>query len=94
MWCQVYLSTEIKYLLLSTNQFVTEFDIRIDMSCYVDICNIREQILNFTLETNSSTKYLAKLKRCLESFKKSQHHDITVQCRNFDILILPKSLQY
>ena len=32
MWCRVYLSTEIKYLLLSTNQFVTEFDIEIDMS--------------------------------------------------------------
>lgn len=76
MWCQVYLSTEIKYLLLSTNQFVTEFDIKIDMSCY--ICNnIRATFFNFTLETNLSTKYLAKLKRCLESFKKSQHHDIS-----------------
>lgn len=77
MWCQVYLSTEIKYLLLSTNQFVTEYDIKIDMSCYVFVCNIRATFFNFTLEKNLSTKYLAKLKRCLESFKKSQHHDIS-----------------
>ena len=31
----------------------------------------------FTISENLSTKYLAKLKRCLQSFKKSQHHDIS-----------------
>lgn len=42
------------------------------------ICNIRAENFNFTLEEKYlSTKYLAKLKRCLESFKKSQHHDIS-----------------
>ena len=33
--------------------------------------------LDLSLTIDWNTLYLAKLKRCLESFKKSQHHDIS-----------------